>query len=89
MYSELDGPKCDDSDHALTVMVVNKYLAGDTPATINVAHFKGTSSAEVWQLTSANAITRLPDSSVSNGQIITTLPAQSVTLFVIPAGAGR
>jgi len=38
-----------------------------------------------WQLTSANAIGHLADVSFSGTSFAVTLPAQSVTLFVVPA----
>ena len=41
--------------------------------------------AQAWQLTAANAITRLADVTISGTSFVATLPAQSVTLFVIPA----
>ncbi len=76
------------SDGALTVMVVCKSLSGTTPASIVVDNFGAGASAEVYQLTAANRITRLADAPVQGGTIAATLPAQSVTLFVIPAGGG-
>ena len=72
------------SDGALTVMVVSKVLSGTTPATLNLAHFTPGPLAQAWQLTSANAITRLPDVAVAGGALSATLPPQSVTLFVVP-----
>jgi hypothetical protein len=82
------------SDGALTVMVVSKQLTSTTPVTLNIANFAHHGTAEVWQLTAANAITRLADvsissssSSSSSNNLTTTLPAQSVTLFVVPANA--
>ena len=74
------------SDGAVTVMVINKYLSGSTPATINLSNFTAQGTAQVWQLTSTNTITRLADKTLSGGSLSMTLPAQSVTLFVIPAG---
>jgi hypothetical protein len=71
------------ADGALTVMVVNKALSGTTPATINVAHFAAQGTAQVWQLTSANAITRGPDVTVAASSMTLTLPAQSITLLVV------
>jgi PKD repeat protein len=73
------------SDQALTVMVISKVLSGSTPVTVNVANFSAGSSAQVWQLTSSNAITRLSDVTVSGQSFTTSVPAQSVTLFVVPA----
>ena len=42
-------------------------------------------TAQAWQLTSANAITRLTDLTLSGNSIVVTLPPQSITLFVVPA----
>lgn len=76
-------------DGALTVMVVNKQLLGGQPATLNLAGFPAASPAQVWQLTSANVITRLADTPVNAGILSNTLPAQSITLFVVPAQLPR
>ena len=74
------------SDGALTVMVVNKALAGNTPVTINFANFTATGVAQVWQLSAAAAgIQRKADIGVPGSTVAATVPAQSVTLFVIPA----
>ena len=70
------------SDGALTVMVINKYLSGTTPVTLNLANFTAAGSAQRWQLTSANAIVRLEDLAVGGGSASDVLPAQSVTLYV-------
>ncbi len=77
------------SDGALTVMVINKYLSGNTPATINLGNFTAQSPAHVWQLTSANTINPLADTVVASNSLSATLPPQSITLFVIPAGSGN
>ncbi len=73
-------------DGALTVMVINKQTNG-TQINVNVANFNGGNTAQVWQLTATNQITRLADASVSGNTISVTVPAQSITLFVIGAGA--
>lgn len=73
------------SDAALTVMVINK-TANETPATINLTNFTAFYAAQVWQLTGVtNQINRVADATVSDGTILATLPAQSITLFVVPA----
>ena len=72
------------SDGALTIMVINKSLTTPTSVDLSVAHFTGT-TANVWQLSSANAITHLPNAALRGGSLSTTLPAQSITLFVVPA----
>ncbi len=76
------------SDGALTVMVINKYLSGSTPVTVNLANFAAGPAAQVWQLAS-NAISHPTDVPVTSGSFSASLPAQSVTLFVIPAGSGN
>jgi PKD repeat protein len=77
------------SDGALTVIVVNKYLSGNTPVTVNLANFSASGPAQVWQLAAANAITRLSDVAIAGSALSATLPAKSVTLFVVPAGAAN
>jgi PKD repeat protein len=74
------------ADSALTVMVISKYLSGATPVTVNLANFSGAGTAQVWQLTSSNAITRLADLTLSGSTASFTAPAQSITLLVLPSG---
>jgi chitodextrinase len=76
------------SDGALTIMVINKVLSGQTPATINVANFVSQGVAHVWQLTSSNSITRLSDVTFSGNSFTAIVPPQSITLFVLPPGSG-
>jgi hypothetical protein len=73
------------ADGTLTVMVINKSPSTSAPATINLAHFPPAGVAQTWQLTAANSITRLADLNIGGASFVATLPAQSVTLFVIPA----
>jgi PKD repeat protein len=73
------------SDGAVTVMVINKVLSGNTPATIALSNFNPQGAAQVWQLTSANVINHLPDLNFTGSSLTTTVPPQSVTLLVIPA----
>ncbi len=72
------------SDGALTVIVISKYLASTTPVTVTLANVTHRGTAQAWQLTSANAIARLADVTMSGNSLVTTLPAQSITLFVVP-----
>jgi hypothetical protein len=58
--------------------LVNLSLANFTPGT----------AAQVWRLSSTNAIQRQADAAVSGGAISATLPAQSITLFVVPRSGG-
>ena len=71
------------ADGALTVMAINKTTTG-TAATISLSGFTPGTSAQAWQLRSTNAIQRLADVAVTASSLGTTLPAQSITLFVIP-----
>jgi PKD repeat protein len=74
------------TDGALTVMVVNK-VGGSTPVTVAFPGFTAAGTAQVYQLTSSNAITRLADLSATGGAVALTVPGQSVTLLVV-AGSG-
>ena len=76
------------SDGALTVMVVNKSLSSPTPMALSLSHFASGTSAQAWQLAGGGAITRLPDAALTGSRLDATLPAQSVTLFVIPVRKG-
>jgi PKD repeat protein len=77
------------SDGALTVMVIGKYLSGTTPVTVNLANFSGTGTAQVYQLTASNTISRLSDLSVIGSALSFTAPAQSITLLVLPLGTSN
>jgi PKD repeat protein len=72
-------------DGALTVMVISKVLSGSTPVTVNLANFAPGAAAQVWQLTATNTIARPADVALSAQGFSTSVPAQSVTLFVLPA----
>jgi hypothetical protein len=78
------------SDGAQTIMVINKALSGSTQVTMNLANCTSQGIGEVWQLTASNAITRLNDISlprVVSGAVSVnmTVPAQSITLIVVPS----
>ena len=72
------------SDGALTLMVINKDIYNATPINAGIANFNINGSAQRWQLTSANVITRLADISVANDLLTDTVPSQSITLYVLP-----
>src|SRR4029079_2048097 len=74
-------------DGALTIMVINKHLTNNVLAAVNLANFSAAGSAQLWQLTSANSITRLNDIAFSGSSLNLTAPAQSITLLVIAAAA--
>lgn len=75
------------ADGALTVMVINKQQ-GATPVSVKLANFTADAKAQAWQVNSVSqtAITRLSDATVTNNTLSTTVPSQSITLFVLPAG---
>jgi hypothetical protein len=71
-------------DGAMTIMAINKDLNNATPVTLNITNFTATGPAQVWQLTSANTISHLSNTGLTNGVLSQVLPAQSITLFVLP-----
>ncbi len=73
------------SDSALTVMLVHKSLTGERAVELTLAGFTAGQTAQVWRLAEGHAITRLDDQPISAHGIALALPAQSVTLLVIPA----
>lgn len=74
------------SDGALTVMVINKQLTAAATAAVGVTNYPLAGSGQVWQLTAANTIARLSDLSFGGSTFTSTVPPQSVTLFVLPPG---
>jgi hypothetical protein len=73
------------SDGALTVMLIAKTLSGDTLATVNLAGFVASRVVQRWELKSTNTITQLANLTPSGSAVSLTLPAQSITLLVVPA----
>jgi PKD repeat protein len=76
------------SDGKLTLMVISKYLSANTPVTVNLANFTGNGSAEWYQLTSANAISKLANVNYTGTTMSVSLPPQSINLFVLTPGSG-
>ena len=74
-------------DGALTVIVLNKYLSDVTPVTLQLHNFVHAGTAQGWQLTSSNTITRVQDLTFSGDRLGVSLPPQSATLFIFPRGA--
>jgi hypothetical protein len=72
------------NDSALTVVVVNKSLNGNTPLQLTVTNFANSGTAQAWQLTASNVITQLPSVPYAGGVLSNLLPAQSITLLVLP-----
>jgi hypothetical protein len=72
------------SDGALTLMVINKDLNNASPITASLTNFSAAGTVQRWQLTSANVITPLANLALANSFLSDLLPAQSITLFVLP-----
>jgi hypothetical protein len=71
------------ADSALTVMIVNKATSQATVG-ITLKNFQPGTKAQVRQLTSANAIKRLADATVSSAKVSVTAPGQSITHVIVP-----
>ena len=72
------------ADGALTVMVLNKQITLSASISLTISNFLATGIAQLWQLNATNTITRLSDLTVSGNTLSNTVPAQSITLFVLP-----
>jgi hypothetical protein len=72
------------SDGTMTLMVINKDLNNATPITGNITNFNATGTVQRWQLTSANVIAQLANITLSNKVLSDIVPAQSITLYVLP-----
>jgi len=76
------------SDGALTLMVINKQSASGANLAVNVTNFSLSTTSQVWQLTSSNVISRLSDLKLAGNTLTSSVPPQSITLFVVqPATA--
>jgi hypothetical protein len=80
VYAARRGP-----NGALTLIAINKTGAKLT-STITLQHFAAAASAKTWRYGAANlaAIQHLKDVAVANNAIKATLPANSITLYVVP-----
>ena len=77
------------SDAALTVMVINKQLTDAARVQLQLANFAPGDTAQRWELAAANRITRASDERLQGRRLDVTLPAQSITLFVISPSVPR
>ena len=73
------------SDGALTVVAVSKASSGQTRVTLSLSRFPVGGLVQVRQVAGDGTLTRLPDAALRGSRLSITLPAPSVTLFVIPA----
>jgi PKD repeat protein len=76
-------------DSALTVVVINK-TGSDLSSTVNLYGINPLTSASVYRYTQADltAIEHMADQPVTENGFSATFPANSITLFVIPAATG-
>jgi hypothetical protein len=74
------------SDGAMTAMVINKQLLAAAVINIGLTNFLPAGTAQVWQLTSANVISHLSDTTLAGNTITNFVPPQSITLFIVPPG---
>lgn len=73
------------SDGKLTLMVINKDPLNFTPVSLSLTNLPASGPVQAWTLAASNNIVRLPDTTFANGVLNQLLPAQSVTLFVLPS----
>jgi hypothetical protein len=66
-------------------MVINKDLNNATPITASITNFNATGTVQRWQLTAANVINQLANVTLTNKVLSDMVPAQSITLYVLPA----
>ena len=71
-------------DGALTIMLINKQPTTNAPVTVAFTNFTSVGVARVWQL-ATNTIVHLPDATIASNRMVALLPAQSITLLVLPA----
>lgn len=74
------------TDGSMTIVAINKQITTNAPVSVTLTNFLPAGMAQVWQLTAANTISHLGDISFSGATFSNTLPAQSITLFVLPGG---
>ncbi len=70
------------SDHALTIMVINKDLANTYSVTVNLANYNRSGNVQVWQLGATNTITNV--ATVTATPIVFNAPPETVNLLVVP-----
>jgi hypothetical protein len=71
------------TDGALTIMVMGKFLTGQTPVMINVANYLPSGAAHRWQL-SGNTIAPLADVPFAGSTLSFTADPETINLLVIP-----
>jgi hypothetical protein len=72
----------DSKTNAVKIMLLNKQNS-DAPVTLSLKNVMPRGKTQVYQLTSANKIERLPDLTASGANVSLKLPAQSITLLIV------
>ncbi len=77
------------TDHALTLVVINKTASALT-TTLRLANFNAGVSAQVYTYSSANlqAIEPQPGLAITNASIAASFPAQSASIVIVPQSQG-
>jgi len=77
-------------DGALTIVVINK-TGSDQISTLTLNNFAAQGTAHVYRYSGANLgqIAAVGDANLNGNSLSSTYPAQSISLLVIPAGAGN
>ncbi|MGZ5543723.1 MAG: glycoside hydrolase family 44 protein, partial [Limisphaerales bacterium] len=73
-------------DGALTVMLINKQLTNSASIQLSLTNFYHNGTAQCWQLTSDNVMAAMGTKTFAGTGVSVTLPAQSITMVVVPAG---
>ncbi len=90
MYRNYDGNKSTFGDTSVAASVPNPdNLSAFAATRTSDGALTVNGGAQVYQLPAANSITRLADTSYSGGALTATVPAQSITLFVLPPSGGN
>ncbi|MDX1953019.1 MAG: glycoside hydrolase family 44 protein [Verrucomicrobiota bacterium] len=76
------------ADGALTIMTINKQPGIAAPFTMTITNHSA-AVAEVWELSGTNAIVRKADLPLSGNILSNSLPAQSITLFVLKSATPK
>lgn len=76
------------STQAVTVMVVNKVTTS-APVSITLASATANGAVDVWQLSGTAAIAHLASLATTGNTFSTTVPGQSITLFIVPTGGAN
>jgi hypothetical protein len=76
-----------DRDKALTVIAVNKQIKEPAPVNVTVANIAGNGSYEVYRVVDGR-LDAVPPASYRDGNVLTVLPPQSVTMFIFHPDGG-